>query len=847
MTPERWHQVKQLFESAIEYPPAERAAFLAQACAHDPKLRSEVESLISSHDQAGDSIEAMVAEVATEMIVDDQTSSIIGKRIGHYNVLNHIGRGGMGEVFLAQDTRLGRKVALKLLRREFTRDEDRVHRFQQEARAASALNHPNILTIHDIGQADSVHFMATEYVEGETLRQHIARGRVTLDQALEVAVQTSSALAAAHQAEIIHRDIKPENIMLRTDGYVKVLDFGLAKLAEPKAGETTALTIPNLDTAPGVVMGTISYMSPEQARGLAVDARTDIWSLGVVIYEMVAGRRPFEAETASDVMAAVLQKEPLPLSKCSPGVPAELERIVSKALRKDKEERYQDVKNLTIDLKGLGTAPQVLSGLRRTTSGLGLQTAPDRHPHAWSWKRRTIAAILTILALGVLAWRLAVRSPSVRTGSTRIESVAVLPLENLSRDPDQEYFADGMTDALITDLAKIHGLRVISRTSVMKYKGKRESAPQIARELNVDAIVEGTVMQSGDRVRITAKLIEVPKDQNIWAGTYERDLRDILALQGDVAKAIAGEIKVTLTPPEQTRLSNARPVDPAAHQAYLRGLHALHGMTAEPNETLKSQVIDKAIGYFQDALAHDPDSARALAGLAEAYSSLSTFYKAPLEVMPKAKAAAKKAVDADDTLAEAHAALGYIALTFEWDWALAEQEFRRSLELDPSSSRAHSGYAQYLMFVRSRSDQAIQELQQAYALDPLLPQAHGDKAWFLFLSRRYAEAIEAAHDVGYDNHIAALCYAELGQSEKALAEADRALQSAQSPAIRSQVAAAYALAGRQEKARSMLDEVKAQAVKRYVCGFNLACLYSVLGDKEQAFAWLEEAYRQRSD
>jgi eukaryotic-like serine/threonine-protein kinase len=353
VTPERWQRVKQIFQSAIECPPDERAAFLAQACQDDHKLRSEVESLISSHDQAGDSIEAMAVEAATEMLEDDQARSIIGKQIGHYQVLSHIGRGGMGEVFLAQDTSLRRRVALKLLRIEFTRNEERLRRFQQEARAASALNHPNILTIHEIGQEGSLHFMATEYVEGETLRQHIVSAPMTLGQTLDLAVQVASALAAAHQAGIIHRDIKPENVMLRIDGYVKVLDFGLAKLAETKAVDSALPTVPKVETEPGVVMGTISYMSPEQARGLAVDARTDIWSLGVMIYEMAAGRQPFEGETSSDVMASILQKEPVSLAHFRPEVPGELERIVRKALRKDKEERYQTVKDLLIDLRSL--------------------------------------------------------------------------------------------------------------------------------------------------------------------------------------------------------------------------------------------------------------------------------------------------------------------------------------------------------------------------------------------------------------------------------------------------------------------------------------------------------------
>src|SRR2546426_7219064 len=366
MTPERWQQVKQIFQSALERNPAERSAFLNQACADDPALRSEVESLISSHDQAGDSIEAMAAEAATEMLADEQPGPILGKHIGHYEVLSLLGRGGMGEVFLAQDTSLGRKVALKLLRSDFTRIEERLRRFQQEARAASALNHPNILTIHEIGHDGSLHFMATEYVEGETLRQHLSGARITVGQTLDVAVQVASALAAAHQAGIIHRDIKPENIMVRSDGNVKVLDFGLAKLTEPKTIDTAAPTLPQVETAPGVVMGTFSYMSPEQARGLAVDARTDIWSLGVMIYEMAAGRQPFEGETASDVLSLILQKEPLPLAHSWPEVPAELERIVRKALRKDKEERYQTIKDLLIDLRNLRKELELSAEMERS-------------------------------------------------------------------------------------------------------------------------------------------------------------------------------------------------------------------------------------------------------------------------------------------------------------------------------------------------------------------------------------------------------------------------------------------------------------------------------------------------
>ncbi len=458
-----------------------------------------------------------------------------------------------------------------------------------------------------------------------------------------------------------------------------------------------------------------------------------------------------------------------------------------------------------------------------------------------------IVGLVLTAAAGILLWRME-RIPG-RTLPRRIQSLAVLPLENLSHDAEQEYFADGMTDELITDLAGIHSLNVISRTSVMQYKdrSKRKTTAEIARELNVDAVIEGTVMRSGDRVRITAQLIDAHNDRHLWAEAYERDLRSILALQDEVAKAIAREVKITLTPQEQSRLSNARPVDPAANEAYLRGLYELHGITAEPTATLKSQSLEKAIGYFQQTLTRDPNDALAYSGLADAYSSLSTHYRAPLDVMPKAKAAATRAVELDDTLAEAHASLGYVALIFDWDWAHAEREFRRALELSPSSPRAHAGYAEYLLFVGHRTDEGLQELQRAYALDPLLPLSHGDLAWFLFLARRYTESIEAARRVGQDDNILALSYAELGQSEQALAAADRALKSTQNPVILSQVAAAYALAGRKDKAHAMINGIEGQARQRYVCGFNVACLYSVLGDKEQAFAWLAKAYHDRSD
>ncbi len=595
MTPERWQQLKQIFQSALERNPAERSAFLSQACADDPALRSEVESLISSHDQAGDSIEAMAAEAATEMLANDR--AIVGKQIGHYKVLSRIGRGGMGEVFLAQDTSLGRKVALKLLRSDFTRNEERLRRFRQEAQAASALNHPNILTIHEIGHEDSLHFMATEYVEGETLRQHIARERMTLDQTLDVAVQVASALAAAHKAGIVHRDIKPENTMLRTDGYVKVLDFGLAKLAEPKAIDTVATTLPKVETEPGLVMGTVSYMSPEQARGLAVDARTDIWSLGVMLYEMVTGEAPFKGETPSDVLASVLKVEPPLITEYAAAMPRELERVVRKALNKKREERYQGAQELLIDLKSLRHELEIEAKVERSkqptpSSGSVATLSNDQVVTSrFSLLKLTRSRILVLTALvGVLiiaglAYKSVLQQSSMPAPEPEIRSLAVLPLENLSGDPSQEYFADGMTEALITNLGKIGALRVISRPPVMKYKRTTTPLSEIARELKVDGLVVGSVLRSGERVRATVQLIHPATDRQLWSESYERDLRDILPLQAELARTIASEIQVKVTVQERARLAKARAVNPEAYEYYLRAKFLSGRANSADNQT----------------------------------------------------------------------------------------------------------------------------------------------------------------------------------------------------------------------------------------------------------------------
>src|SRR5215468_9404370 len=573
MTSERWQQVNDLFQLAAERTPEERTTFLQTACQGDEGLRREVESLIASYERAENFIESPAFEVVPELLTDERTSAIIGESIGHYRIESLIGVGGMGEVYLARDERLGRRVALKFLPERLTANNTQLSRFKSEARAASALNHPNILTVYEIGTEGNRHFIATEFIEGVTLRAALGRGRMSVHEALEIAMQVASALAAAHEAGVVHRDIKPENIMIRPDGYVKVLDFGLAKLTEQKsASNNQAFTITRTQhTLAGLVVGTPRYMSPEQARGQPADARSDIWSLGAVIYEMVAGVPAFYGETPTDCIASILKTEAPPLARVAPASPSELQSILHKALRKNRDERYQKIAEMLADLRSLKAK------LERAASG------PEIEP-VWLW---TAAAAIVVVGIGTFFFAryrslpIATHAPSssaiVSTepsapANIPEKSIAVLPFENRSRDADNAYFADAIQDEILTRLSKIADLKVISRTSTQHYKTVPANIPDIAKQLGVAHILEGSVQKSGDAVRVNVQLIKAANDAHIWADTFDRKLTDILSVESDVAKAIADQLGAKLTGQEE-QIIVAKPTgNPEAYDAYLRGL-----------------------------------------------------------------------------------------------------------------------------------------------------------------------------------------------------------------------------------------------------------------------------------
>jgi eukaryotic-like serine/threonine-protein kinase len=868
MTPERWRQVDQLLQDTLERGPAERVAFLAEACGGDEELRQEVESLLSFHERAENFIEEPPADVAADWRVVKESRA--GQTLGHYYLIRQIGRGGMGDVYLARDTRLDRHVALKLLPTRLTEDVQSVQRFRQEARAVSALNHPNIITIHEIGEVGGVHFIATEFVEGETLRKLIATGGMKPSESLEVAIQVAGALSAAHAAGITHRDIKPENIMLRPDGYVKVLDFGLAKLSERPAGAALA-RFNAVETDPGVVSGTISYMSPEQARGLDTDSRSDIFSLGVVLYEMITSRRPFAGETAADVVASLLGQEPAPIAEHSADAPAGLQAIVSRMLAKDCDQRYQTADEMRRALKRLQreVTPDDdystrqysgLSLLARRFGGVGESedhktTAAGNTTHGrvtssislliTRFMRSPRPVVLTLLTLGVLIAGVALLRPRLTGSAVRVDSIAVLPFKPLVTDSREEALEMGLADTLITRLSNLKSVTVRPIGAVRRYTALDQDPVAAGRELQVQAVLEGSIQKVGDKIRVTARLVRVADGKLIWTRQFDEHWTDIFAVQDTISQRAASDLVAPLTGEERSELARNYTNDPAAYKLYLEGRYHWNKRTGEG--------MRKSIEYFRQAIELDNQYALAYVGMADAYATLGSYRIAqPKEVGPLARDAAERALNIDKRLPEAHASMGKILTDYDWDWTQAEKEFRLAIELKPNYAYAHHWYSTLLAHL-GRYDEAVYEVNRALELDFLSPATTTQVGQVLYRARRYDEAMAILRktlelEPGFvaARYYLGLCYVMQRKYDEANAEFQKAREVVpNSPDFIAIIGYTYAISGKRQEALRYQADLNELANHTFVLPYSQLLIPSALGEMDEVFRLLDKCFEER--
>jgi serine/threonine-protein kinase len=796
-----------------------------------------------------------------------------GKKLGRYEIRSKLGAGGMGEVYLAQDTsELGRAVALKIVPAEVANNKDRLQRFTQEARTVSNLNHPNILTVYEFGQTESGSFIATEYIDGVTLREHVSGRRLKLIDILDLAIQIVAALNAAHEAGVTHRDLKPENVMVRRDQIVKVLDFGLAKLAatsSPEEIDREAGTKVFVQTEPGLVMGTVGYMSPEQSAGRGIDQRTDIWSFGVLLYEMLAGCVPFQGKDLHRQIIAIQETEPAPLATLVEGLPDRLEEIVGKCLAKNRDERYQTAKDLLIDLRNLRRKLDVDAEIERTvapalrsTSGgasnAGTRVSPlngettDASPSPASSAEYVVTGIKQHKFAAGIAFLLLVAAVAMtgtylrgRNPTAAIQSIAVLPFQNRSADQDTDYLSDGLAESLIFRLSQLPGLKVSPTTSVMRYKGKETDLGKIAGELGVDSVMTGRFTKRGENLEITVELVDTRNNKSLWGEQYERKMSDLMATQREIANTITQKLQLQLAGNE-TGIAKKYTSSNEAFQLYLKGRFHWAKRTKDD--------LQKSIEAYKQAIEIDPNFALAYVGIAYSYNSMGKNPDAaPKDSIPFAKAAAARALELDPSLAEAHAALADSLAIGDWNWTESEREFKRSIEIDPNISYTHLAYAGSYLTAAGRPEEVVSESERALELEPISLINNTVTASSLVYGRKLDQALTQARkafDLDQNFPLSrlwlSLALIANGKYDDAIALGNDVAQ--QSPGrwtILCATALAHARAGRAAEARKILGELREIEKTQYVRTYYVAMIYAALGDKDNAFAELEKSFRDR--